>query len=51
MQVFKGLKLEVCGGVRFPTPAARYSGSTGTLAVGEGSFHLHVAEVNAVVHL
>ena len=49
--VAKGLGVEVCGGVSLPTPAARYSHAAGTLSLGEGAFHLHVAEVNAVLRL
>lgn len=40
---------------KVPTPAARYSagsdGSAGGLVIGEGCFHLHVAEVNAIVQI
>ena len=44
-------QLKVCGSVGLPTPAARYSHEAGTLALGEGAFQLHVAEVNAVLKL
>lgn len=29
----------------------RYSAESGQLVLGEGAFRLHVAEVNAVVHI
>lgn len=47
--IARGLGVEVCGGVSLPAPTARYTHSSGTLALGEGAFHLHVAEVNAVL--
>ncbi|EFN56880.1 expressed protein [Chlorella variabilis] len=50
-KVARGLALEVCGNVRLPSPAARYSPESGQLVLGEGGFHLHVAQVNAVVHV
>jgi hypothetical protein len=50
-KVAKGLALEACGNVRLPSPAARYSPQAGQLVLGDGAFHLHVAQVNAVVHL
>ncbi|KAL4854252.1 putative oxidoreductase YhdF [Chlorella vulgaris] len=50
-KVAKGLALEVCGNVRLPSPAARYSPEAGQLVLGEGAFHIHVAQVNAVVHI
>ncbi|KAI7835668.1 hypothetical protein COHA_010407 [Chlorella ohadii] len=50
-KVAKGLALEVCGNVQLPSPAARYSAESGQLVLGEGAFRLHVAEVNAVVHI
>lgn len=50
-KVARGLALEVCGNVRLPSPAARYSPESGQLVLGEGAFHLHVAQVNAVVHV
>lgn len=49
--VARGLGVEVCGSLALPTPAARYSHSAGTLALGEGAFHMHVAEVNAVLRV
>ena len=49
--IAKGVGLEVCGGLSLPAPAARYTHSSGTLSLGEGAFHLHVAEVNAVLRL
>ena len=49
--VVRGLAMEICGGVSMPAPAARYTHSDGTLALGEGAFHLHVAEVNAVLRI
>lgn len=51
LRVLKGLKFEVCGSTKVPTPAARFSSDHGRLSVGEGAFHLHVAEINAVVSL
>jgi hypothetical protein len=42
---------QACGNVRLPSPAARYSPQAGQLVLGDGAFHLHVAQVNAVVHL
>lgn len=42
---------QVCGNVRLPSPAARYSPQSGQLMLGEGAFQLHLAQVNAVVHM
>ena len=47
--IMRGFGVEVCGGVSLPAPTARYTHSSGTLALGEGAFHLHVAEVNAIL--
>lgn len=49
--VVRGLAMEICGGVSLPAPAARYTHNSGTLALGEGAFHLHVAEINAVLRI
>lgn len=49
--IARGLGAEVCGGVSLPVPTARYTHSSGTLSLGEGAFHLHVQEVNAVLKL
>jgi len=48
-----GLGAQVCGAAQLPVPSARYSmGADRTVvSVGEGAFHLHVAQVNAVLHL
>ena len=48
------LLLQVCGNVRLPTPSARYSPGSAAgqqLVLGEGALHVHVAQVNAVVHV
>lgn len=50
-KVARGMALEVCGNVRLPSPAARYSPESGQLVLGEGALCLHVAQVNAVVHV
>lgn len=47
--IISGLNIEVAGYATLPTPSARYSSNTGTLGLGEGAFHLHVAEVNAIL--
>lgn len=49
--IARGLGVEVCGGVSLPAPTARYTHASGTLALGEGAFHLHVAEVNAILKI
>jgi len=49
--IARGFGMEVCGAVTLPTPAARYSHSSGTLSLGEGAFQMHVAEVNAVLRM
>jgi hypothetical protein len=48
-----GRGAQVCGAAQLPVPSARYSmGADRTVvSVGEGAFHLHVAQVNAVLHL
>eukprot|EP00959_Pyramimonas_sp_CCMP1952_P446833 9356317-Pyramimonas_sp.AAC.1 len=47
------LRAEVCGSVSVPLPAAEYSHSADGLAMsfGQGGFHVHIAQVNAIVHL
>lgn len=44
---------QVCGAAQLPVPSARYSmGAERTeVSVGDGAFHLHVAQVNAILHL
>ena len=42
---------QVCGSVKMPAPQARYSAAVGSLTVGEGAFHLHVAEINAIIRI
>mmetsp|Transcript_31220 Transcript_31220/g.52439 ORF Transcript_31220/g.52439 Transcript_31220/m.52439 type:complete len:239 (+) Transcript_31220:550-1266(+) len=47
------LRAEICGSISIPQPAAEYTHSTEGLqiAFGQGGFHCHVAQVNAVIHL
>ena len=45
------LPAQVCGNVKVPTPTARYSADAATLRLGEGAFHLHLAEVNAILRI
>lgn len=40
-----------CYIVHLPITCRRYSAESGQLVLGEGAFRLHVAEVNAVVHI
>lgn len=49
--VVRGLGFEVCGGLSFPTPTARYTYDGGSLTVGEGAFQMHISEVNGIVRL
>ena len=44
---------QVCGAAQLPVPSARYSmGENRTeVSVGDGAFHLHVAQINAILHL
>jgi len=49
--VVKGLGFEICGGLSFPTPTARYTYDGGALTLGEGAFQLHVSEVNGILRL
>jgi len=41
--------VQVCGSVQLPTPAARYRMDPSMLSIGDGAFHIHVDEVNAIV--
>ena len=47
--------MQVVGDAQLPQPAARYSWSgneaSPAVHVGEGAFHVHVAQVNAVLSL
>ena len=50
--ITRSLKLEACGTARIPLPAAQYSSSSGDVALElQEPFHLHLAELNAVVYV
>ncbi|KAK9822851.1 hypothetical protein WJX81_003965 [Elliptochloris bilobata] len=53
LRLTRNLALEVCGAAQLPVPSARYSmGADRTeVSVGDGAFHLHVAQINAILHL
>jgi hypothetical protein len=51
VSLLRGLGLEVCGSMTVPTPTARYLPENGTLALGEGAFRLHIAEVNCILRI
>jgi hypothetical protein len=44
---------QLCGSVSLPLPAAEYAADSQGLSVslGQGGFHLHVAQVNAIIRL
>ncbi|KAK3269404.1 hypothetical protein CYMTET_22160 [Cymbomonas tetramitiformis] len=47
------LRAEVCSSASIPLPAAEFSSEASgfQLCLGEGGFHFHVAQVNAIVNL
>ena len=50
--VTRSLKLEACGTARIPLPVAQYSAATGDMALElQEPFHLHLAEINAVLYV
>lgn len=51
LTIVRGLGVEVCGAITLPMPTARYNYNSGMLAIGEGAFHFHVAEVNALLQI
>ena len=50
--ITRSLKLEACGTARIPLPAAQYSSASGDVALElQEPFHLHLAELNAVMYV
>eukprot|EP00892_Ulva_mutabilis_P002406 jgi/Ulvmu1/12166/UM085_0030.1 len=50
-------KIEVCGNIKLPLPAAQYdlgsahNGVTGSLSLGEGALEVNVAQINPVLYV
>ncbi|KAK9806359.1 hypothetical protein WJX72_011351 [[Myrmecia] bisecta] len=53
VRVTRNLAIEACGSAELPLPRAQYAvnSDANTLTMGEGTFHLHVAQLNAIFHL
>lgn len=50
----KRLRLEVCGNVQLPLPAAQYQAGpegSSTIDLGEGPLALHIAELNPIIYV